>query len=52
MIAVAGKRQTHSHFIRVAALSSAGSGFPVRSKWVREWLNPVQEVAGFINLIL
>lgn len=52
MIAIAGKKQTQSHFIPAAALSSAGSGFPVRSKWAREWLNSVQEVAGFINLIL
>lgn len=53
MIAIAGKGQTHSHLIRVAALPSAASGFPVRSNWIREWLNPVQEVAGgFINLIL
>lgn len=52
MTAIAVKGQTHSHFIRVAALSSAGSVFPMRSSWVREWLNPVPEVAGFINLIL
>lgn len=44
MIAVAGKGQTDSHFIHVAALSSAGSGFPMRNNWVREQLNTAQEV--------
>lgn len=45
-------QEANSHFICVAALSSAGSGFPVRGNRVREQLNPGQEVVGFINLIL
>lgn len=42
--AVAGKGQTDSHFIHVAALFSAGSGFPMRNNWLREQLNTAQEV--------
>lgn len=42
--AVAGKGETDSHFIHVAALSSAGSGFPMRNNWLKEQLNTAQEV--------